>query len=205
MYRKSGYQITALVMSKDPVPQASPGRGWTAKPESAKIGAPMNAALLVIDMQNGFLIDRPCHPGLPSALEYINAAIDLFVTSGQPIFVVQDEDAREEPGASSYDVVDGLKSAVPALRMMSKKYSNAFWQTSLEKQLRELDAHLIVLAGFAAEGCVNYTYNGALERGFHAVLLRHGVMSRQPDYLRFVHETCNTITYSTLRFLLSQP
>jgi len=60
-----------------------------------------------------------------------------------------------------------------------------------------------VLAGFAAEGCVNYTYNGALERDFNVVLLKNGITSYQERYTRFVQEICNTMSYSTLSFLLS--
>ena len=50
----------------------------------------------------------------------------------------------------------------------------------------------------------DYTYNGALERDFHAVLLRNGITSYQGRYTRLIQEICNIVSYSTLRFLLSQ-
>jgi nicotinamidase-related amidase len=161
-------------------------------------------ALLIIDMQRGFLRDRTCSPGLDSVLEYINAAIELFNAANQPVFFIQDGDAKEEPGHDSYELVDGLNEDIRHPVFLSKKYSNAFWQTSLEQRLRAHEAQFLVLAGFAAEGCVNYTYNGALERDFHAVLLKNGITSYKSRYTGFVQEICNTLSYSTLRFLLAQ-
>ena len=60
----------------------------------------------------------------------------------------------------------------------------------------------LVIAGFAAEACVNYTYNGAGERGFHAVLLKNAVVSYTERYVRFVLETSNDISYFTLQYML---
>ena len=163
----------------------------------------MKYALLIIDMQRGFLVDRTCSPDLHSVLEYINAAIELFNAANQPVFLIQDEDAKEESGPDSYELVDGLGEGIRHPAFISKKYSNAFWQTPLEEQLRTHGAQFLVLAGFAAEGCVNYTYNGAIERDFHAVILKNGITSYKSRYTRFVQEICNTLSYSTLRFLLS--
>ena len=164
----------------------------------------MKYALLIIDMQKGFLRDRTCSPDLESVLEYINAAVELFNGANQPVFIIQDEDAREEPGHDSYELIDGLTRDIRSPVFLSKKYSNAFWQTSLEERLRAQEAQFLVLTGFAAEGCVNYTYNGALERDFHAVVLKNGITSYKSRYAGFVQEICNTLSYSTLRFLLAQ-
>ena len=164
----------------------------------------MKYALLIIDMQKGFLRDRTCSPDLESVLEYINAAVELFNGANQPVFIIQDEDAREEAGHDSYELIDGLTRDIRSPVFLSKKYSNAFWQTSLEERLRAHEAQFLVLAGFAAEGCVNYTYNGALERDFHAVVLKNGITSYKSRYAEFAQEICNTLSYSTLRFLLAQ-
>jgi nicotinamidase-related amidase len=164
----------------------------------------MTYALLIIDMQRGFLRDKTCSPDLESVLEYINGAIELFNGANQPVFLIQDEDAKEEAGPDSYELVDGLNRDIHHPVFLSKKYSNAFWHTSLEEQLRAHGAQFLVLAGFAAEGCVNYTYNGALERDFHAVLLKNGITSYKSRYTGFAQEICNTLSYSTLRFLLAQ-
>ena len=163
----------------------------------------MNSALLIIDMQKGFLDNRICYPSIYSTLEYINAKVELFNEIRKPIFTIQDEDAKEEPGPKSYELIDSLKKEIINHHKISKIYSNAFWKTSLEKDLRSQNINFLVLTGFAAEGCVNYTYNGALERDFNVVLLKNGITSYQERYTQFIQEICDTISYSTLSFLLS--
>jgi len=131
----------------------------------------MNSALLIIDMQKGFLDNQICYPSINSTLEYINAAVELFNETRKPIFTIQDEDAKEEPGPKSYELIDSLKKEMINHHKISKIYSNAFWETSLEKDLKSQNINFLVLAGFAAEGCVNYTYNGARER-FHRCFIK---------------------------------
>jgi nicotinamidase-related amidase len=164
----------------------------------------MRAALCIIDMQKGFLENRTTYPSLADALEYINAAVELFNNHSLPVFVVQDEDARDEEGADSFDLVDGLTPDIPGDHRVCKKYCNSFWKTDLEERLTGLNVGFVVLAGFAAEACINFTYNGAQERGFHAVILKNAVLSYKDSHVRFVTETANVISYSTLGFLLSQ-
>lgn len=91
----------------------------------------MNSALLIIDMQKGFLDNRICYPSINSTLEYINAAIELFNEIRKPIFTIQDEDAKEEPGPKSYELIDSLKKEMINHHKISKIYSNAFWKTYL--------------------------------------------------------------------------
>ena len=164
----------------------------------------MKAALCLIDLQKGFLENRSTFPALSDALEYINAAVDLFDEHSLPVFVVQDEDAKEEQGADSFDLVEGLTRDFPAERRVIKKYCNSFWKTDLEERLGDLDVGFLVLAGFAAEACINFTYNGARERGYHAVLLKNAVLSCRENHVRCVMETADVIAFSTLRFLLGQ-
>lgn len=164
----------------------------------------MKAAMCIIDMQKGFLRNRTTYPALSDALEYINAAVDLFKEHSLPVFVVQDEDAKEEKGADSFDLVDGLTRDFAENHRIVKKYCNSFWKTDLEERLGDLDVGFLVLVGFAAEACINFTYNGARERGFHAVLLKNAVLSYRDSHVRFVMETADVISYSTLGYLLSQ-
>ena len=93
----------------------------------------MKFALLIIDMQKGFLDNRICYPSISSTVEYINALVELFNESHQPIFTIQDEDERKEPGLGSYELINSLKKEMINHHKVSKIYSNAFWRTSLEK------------------------------------------------------------------------
>jgi nicotinamidase-related amidase len=56
----------------------------------------MKPALLIIDMQKEFFsIGSACSDSLNSAIEYMNAAIDLFRKKGYPVFVIQHARASE--------------------------------------------------------------------------------------------------------------
>ena len=161
----------------------------------------MKAALFVIDMQKAFFKNKNTFPELHSAVEYINAALDLFNDHDLPVFKILDEDAKEN-GAKGYEVIDEIKKEIANEYLIEKTKCNAFWETSLEEDLKKLGVDFVVITGFAAEACVNYTYNGARERGFHPVLLKNGIVSYTERYVRFVLETSNDISYFTLEYLL---
>ena len=115
----------------------------------------MKPALLIVDMQKGFLQDKITSPKLDEALEYINAACDLFEKQNLPVVFVQDEDAKEEPGENSFELMDSIDRNFTVSKRVSKKYCNSFWQTSLEEDLRSWNADFLVITGFAAETCIN--------------------------------------------------
>jgi len=161
----------------------------------------MKAALLIIDMQKAFFENKSTFPVKESAVEYINAAVELFNGHDLPVFMIQDEDAREQ-GETGYEVIDEIKKEIVNGYYVGKTKCNAFWGTSLEYDLKKLGVDFVVITGFAAEACINYTYNGAGERGFHAVLLKNAIVSYTGKYVRFVLETSNDISYFTLEYML---
>ena len=64
----------------------------------------MKPALLVIDIQNEFFNhNQGCSDSLKSAIEYINAAIDLFRKKDLPIVVIQHK--NEEQGLCKVKLV----------------------------------------------------------------------------------------------------
>lgn len=87
---------------------------------------------------------------------------------------------------------------------MTKEYSNAFWKTELEMMLREKEIGLVVVAGFAAEHCVLFTYNGAIERGFKTVILQKGILSTQDDAIHNTYSDRHMISYPVIEFLLHE-
>jgi nicotinamidase-related amidase len=163
----------------------------------------MKAALFIIDMQKAFFKNKNTFPVLSSAVEYINATVDLFNDHNLPVFMIQDLDAKEH-GEKDYEVIDEITNEIANVYRIEKTKCNAFWETSLEEDLKKLGVDFVVITGFAAEACVNYTYNGARERGFHAVLLKNAVVSLTERYVRFVLETSNDISYFTLEYLLEE-
>lgn len=162
----------------------------------------MNAALLVIDLQKGFLKNYPCYPPLDQTLEYINASIDVFKSKGKPVILIKDLDAKNENWESPYDLIDGLALNESDCHLIEKSYSNSFWKTGLEDLLKKLDVKYPVITGSAAEYCIYATYNGALERGFHPLIIKSGIVSQKNHYAEMIEGASNTISVFTLSQLL---
>ena len=113
----------------------------------------MKAALLVVDMQKAFFEMESCRPSLIAALEYANATAELFRRSHRPVFMIQDSEAGNGPGSSGNKLYRGIVQSRLDRRVM-KDHSNAFWKTSLEKDLKASGSDFIVVSGFAAAGFV---------------------------------------------------
>ena len=164
----------------------------------------MKAALLVIDLQKGFIKDYPCYPNIGLTLEYVNAAIELFAARNLPVVVVKDRDALEEDYPDPYDLLDGLNLSDVAHQTVEKSYPNAFWETDLLEVLEPFGVEYLVLTGYAAEFCVYGTYNGAVERGFHPLVMKNGITSQGEGSARMIQDITNGISYFTLNKMLNE-
>ncbi|GIP50615.1 hypothetical protein J53TS2_42060 [Paenibacillus sp. J53TS2] len=159
----------------------------------------MKPALLIIDMQQAFLNHPRIQSEVAGACEYINAVADMFREAGRPVVVVQDKDGGE--GTPGYEVIPEVKLAESDLRI-SKAWNNSFWKTDLEQLLREQGTDFVVVCGFAAEHCVTFTFNGAVERGFGAAILQKGILGEHPDSVAAVYRDRSLISYSVIRAIL---
>nr|WP_238552833.1 isochorismatase family protein [Paenibacillus alvei] len=88
--------------------------------------------------------------------------------------------------------------------ILTKENSNAFWDTELEQILKNHEIEFIVLAGYAAEHCVLFTYNGARERGFNAVILQNGIVSRHQDVITSTYRDRDIISYPVIQYMISK-
>ena len=163
----------------------------------------MKIALLVVDLQKGFLKNYPCFPNLDLTLEYINAAIELFGEKNLPVIVVKDIDAGEEDFPNADELIDGLNLSDAGFEIVEKEYPNSFWKSNLEEVLKSKDIDYVLIAGFAAEHCIYGTHNGAAERGFHPLILKDGITSHNKKYAKMIQNITNPISYFTLEELLS--
>ena len=161
----------------------------------------MKIALLVLDLQKQFFRIPKCRPFLDDALEYVNETIKLFRKANLPIIFIQDEEAGDGPGSEDYELYDKLLKE-DTDTYISKLYSNAFWKTDLEAKLKQLNVDFLMICGFAAGHCVNFTYNGARERGFSACILQHGIAGFSKTAINFVTTNNPLISYEVLEYLM---
>ena len=161
----------------------------------------MKPALLVIDVQNEYLNRN--QDSMKSAIEYINAAIDLFRKKKLPIFVIQhkNEDQGFVPGKSGFDVPESVKLEPQDSRIV-KTYCNSFTKTRLAEKLKELDVDTVIVTGYMAEFCVLSTYRGAEDFDFKPIILKGSLASNNTEHIRFVEEISEIISFGALETLL---
>lgn len=160
----------------------------------------MKVGFLIIDMQKNILSDQKVAMNVEGACEYINYVADLIREKNNVVIHIQDVE-----GAS--DIDDDSLSIIPEIKVeqqdicIKKVHSNAFWETELEQVLRDRDISLLIIAGFAAEHCVLFTYNGAMERGFKPVILQNGILSTKSDVITQTYRDRHIISYSAIPFI----
>ena len=164
----------------------------------------MKPVLLVIDIQNEFFnLNQACSDSLKSAIEYINAAIDLFREKNLPVVVIQhkSEEKGLVPGKSGFDVPESVKLTPKDIRVV-KTYGNSFTKTGLAEKLRELHVDTVIVTGFCAEYCVLSTYRGAQDFDFTPIILKGSLASDNAEHIRFVEEISEIISYGALKVSL---
>ena len=162
----------------------------------------MKPALLVIDIQKAYF-GPATQTSLDTAIEYINAAIDLFRNKGLPVISVQHIDREDGhiPGTPGYDLPESLKVDQGDLHI-HKEYGSAFVKTPLADELKKLKVDTLILTGFCAEYCVLSTYRGAEGYDLTPILLRNSLASSSTRNIRFVESINDVISFGALEKLL---
>ena len=132
----------------------------------------MKTAFLIIDVQKGYIEDPEFRKTVVPSVEYINEVSGYFRKADLPVIVIQHVGGYK-PGDEGFEVANELTVSNSDIRI-EETFSNSFWETDLEKILKELEVDTLIVSGFAASFCVLATYNGAIERGFFTLpLLNH--------------------------------
>lgn len=163
----------------------------------------MKIALLIIDMQKVFLSNRKEINGIEKACEYINYVAELLRSKSQLIIHVKDVEGESEREKSLSDIIPEIKVKEGDMEI-SKLKSNSFWNTDLENILLTNKAELVIVSGFAAENCVLFTYNGAVERNFNTVILQNGIIGENSVSILETYRDRNIISYPVIEFLMNK-
>ena len=164
----------------------------------------MNPALLVIDVQKEFFnINATMTQSLNDAIEYINAAIELFREKELPIICIQhkSKQGKLKPGEKGFEVPDEL-NILPTDLHIHKTYGNAFNKTALAEDLRNLDVDTVLITGFCAEYCVLSTYRGAQDLDLTPIILRGSIASDNLKHINFVESISDIMSLGVLKKLL---
>ena len=160
----------------------------------------MKIGFLVIDMQSVHLegIERAT---VNRACEYINYVSDILRSKSHTVIHIQDIEGITDSSRDVYHTIPEVQIHDGDL-ILTKEHTNSFWKTELEQTLRDQGVDFIVIAGNAAEHCVLFTYNGALERGFNPVILQNGILSTHPDVITSTYRDRHIISYPVIKYLI---
>jgi nicotinamidase-related amidase len=157
-------------------------------------------AFLVVDMQKNCKEIASSKASFDKAVEYINEVSQYFRQKHHPVVIIQDVEAGG-PETEGFECVDELVVSDKDY-IIHKSYGNAFWETELDNVLKSKAVDCIIVSGFAAEHCVLFTYNGALERGYHTFLLQHGIAGLDEDEIKRIQLLRSVVSYEALEYFI---
>ncbi|PZT53199.1 isochorismatase family cysteine hydrolase [Paenibacillus silvae] len=161
----------------------------------------MKTALLIVDMQESIVRTKMDQKAIDHASEYMNHVANVLRSNNHVVVHVQDVEGMKGAEPELYRVIPEIDVQDEDL-ILTKESSNAFWQTNLEQMLKSQGVELLIIAGFAAEECVLFTYQGAVERGFRPVMLQNGILSTHPDAVTGTYRDRHVISYSVVDYLM---
>ena len=157
-------------------------------------------AFIIIDMQNNCKEQTPCKETFEKAVEYINEVSEYFRRNHLPVVIVQDMEGGG-PETEGFACVEELVVAESDYHV-HKSFCNSFWNTELDQLLKKEKVDGVVISGFAAEHCVVFTYNGAIERGYQTFLLQHGIAGFEEEEIRKIQQLRPVIAYEALEYFI---
>nr|WP_154982928.1 isochorismatase family cysteine hydrolase [Paenibacillus xylanexedens] len=161
----------------------------------------MKTGLLIVDMQESIVRQKMDQKAIDHACEYINHVANVLRSNDHVVVHIQDVEGMEGAEPEQYEVIPEIDVDGEDITI-TKESSNAFWQTNLEQTLKDLGVELLIVSGFAAEECVLFTYNGAMERGFRPVMLQNGILSTHPEVISSTYRDRNVISYPVVDYLI---
>jgi nicotinamidase-related amidase len=135
---------------------------------------PKTAALIVIDVQNGFDHPRWGPRNNPQAEANIVKLLEAWRNSDRPvIFVRHDSKSKSaplHPGQSGNDL-KALLERRESEPVIGKTVNSAFIGTDLETRLHAMNAKTLVIVGLTTDHCVSTTTRMAGNLGFETYLV----------------------------------
>jgi nicotinamidase-related amidase len=126
-----------------------------------------NAALLVVDVQNG-VVDGAHERD--AVVANIGSLVENARQDGIPVVWIQHSDEELVRGSESWRIVPELtpREAEP---LVEKNYRDSFEDTTLETVLSGLGIGRLFVVGAQTDMCVRSTLHGALVRGYDTILV----------------------------------
>jgi nicotinamidase-related amidase len=165
---------------------------------------PTNAALVVIDVQQGFLDPRWGRRNNPQAEQNISALLAAWRVAGRPLFHVQHGSRSAQgaffPGTPGYAFKPEAQPRAGET-VVPKDVNSAFIGTDLEARLRAAGIDTVVLCGLTTDHCVSTTARMAGNLGFQTILVEDACATHErtgPDGAWFSAEQMHATAVASL-------
>jgi nicotinamidase-related amidase len=141
---------------------------------SIALKLPENAALIVIDVQDG--LDDP-YWGVrnnPDAEQNMARLLAMWRDQGRPVYFIHHQSKRPQSPLRPGQPGNAIKQIVaprPVEPVIQKTENSAFIGTDLEARLREAGQETLVLVGLTTDHCVSTTARMAKNLGFAPVVV----------------------------------
>jgi nicotinamidase-related amidase len=163
-----------------------------------------NAALIVIDVQQGFLDPRWGRRNNPHAEDHIAALLAEWRRTGRPLFHVQH--GSRSPQGAFFPGTPGhaFKPQAQPLAgetVIRKDVNSAFIGTDLQARLTAAGVDTVVLCGLTTDHCVSTTARMAANFGFVTVLVEDACATHErtgPDGTHFSAELMHATALASL-------
>lgn len=136
-------------------------------------GKRMKKALLIIDVQNGmFQKGNVVHNG-EQLLRRIKSLLDQARFTKTPVFYIQHQSAIGKPleyGTHGWEIHPEIAPEKEDI-IIQKTTPDAFFHTSLEQELNQLEIEQLIITGIQTEACVDTTCRGAFSKHYKITLV----------------------------------
>ena len=126
-----------------------------------------NAALLVVDVQNGVVSGNHERDAVVANIERV---VDEARQKRIPVVWVQDSGESRAIGSDPWKIVPEL-TPIDTEPHVDKKYGDSFEDTDLESVLSRLGVGRIFVVGAQTDACIRSTLHGAFVRGYDTILV----------------------------------
>lgn len=126
-----------------------------------------NAALLVIDVQNGVVEGAYARD---KVVANISTLVDKARAASVDVVWVQHNAEDMPKGSDGWQYVPELRRD-DAEPLVHKQYGDSFEETNLESVLAERGVSQLYVSGAQTDACIRSTLHGAIARGYDATLV----------------------------------
>lgn len=166
----------------------------------------MKPALIVIDVQNGWLeMSEGLKRSVSERTAAMKEAISIFRKAGAPIIFTYHSYAEKgiAPETRKFELIPSLIATAEDSKIV-KTHQNAFVKTELARVIRDKGCDTVILVGLSALNCVLATYLAAYDEGFFPYIVRGAVAGPDEESVQIAEKICDTLSLRAVAQILGQ-